>query len=726
LTKDIQLAGKQNKRLLIRTDASTDIGVGHVMRCIALAQAWLDSGGQADFALARGADELGNRLHAEKMRISKVGAIPGSQEDLRETVDLAAAQRVEWLVLDGYHFSMDYRQQLENQNLHLLFIDDHGNYAPYRSEIVLNVNPQASGAMYGFSDSRPGFLLGTRYALLRREFLLFPRSSVEVPEKAHRILVTFGGSDSDNVTLQVLQALEEITDLKLQITIVVGATNPNKPSLQAQVAGSCHAATLLSDVNNMPQVMSQSDLAITAGGATCQELAFMEVPMFLLTIADNHEETVEAYSRAQAAVSVGWFNRIDRKNLVNSLRQVIADKKVRVEIRSNARRMVDGRGAQRVVEAMCFPKFQASRSNGPMSPVPHRSRWELGSEFHWMGLPQPPFLDWPKAANGYLLARHAIADLLRARIVKGNALWLPTYFCPEVAESCHDICTIREYRDSPDWNEPDWESLRPSPGDVVLAVNYFGVRSGEPWDRWRQTSNCVLLEDHSQDPFSTWALHSNADFAVVSARKTLPIADGALLWSPIGKQLPPQPKDGDWNGVALKTAAMMLKAEYLQGEGDGRLKAVFRDFQLRGEQMMRASRMSAISPPSFAYLADGVPESWRKQRSKNARYLSGRLDQLGHTNLLFNDWPEDVVPFAIPIVFSTQQERNECQSSLQKRDIYCPVHWVVQTLDQGALSLSERILSLPVDQRYSEADMNRIVEVLASDRAEQAAEAGNR
>jgi hypothetical protein len=76
-----------------------------------------------------------------------------------------------------------------------------------------------------------------------------------------------------------------------------------------------------------------------------------------------------------------------------------------------------------------------------------------------------------------------------------------------------------------------------------------------------------------------------------------------------------------------------------------------------------------------------------------------------------------------PFCFSTQQERDEC---LQESDIYCPVHWVVQTVDQDAISLSERMLSLPVDQRYSEADMNRIVEVLASNRAQQAAEVEHR
>lgn len=355
-----------------------------------------------------------------------------------------------------------------------------------------------------------------------------------------------------------------------------------------------------------------------------------------------------------------------------------------------------------------------------MNAPPNRPRCEIGSEFHWLGLPEPPLLRWQQPAAWYMLARHAIADLLRAAPLAGHALWLPTYFCPEVAESCRDICAIREYRDSPGWAEPDWKSLRPGALDVVLAVNYFGVRAGEAWSLWHRNSGCILLEDHSQDPFSSWAMTSTADFVVVSARKTLPIADGALLWSPAGRELPTPPPDGDWNGIVLKTAALILKAEYLRGRGGPELKTHFRDFQLRGEQMMRRSMISAISPPSFNYIADGVPTSWRETRARNARYLVGKLSNDTTMKCLFNDWPTNAIPFALPILFPTEQERDEYQSLLRENHIYCPVHWVVETADRDALTLSKRILSLPVDQRYIESDMDRIVKVLAADRTQKA------
>jgi len=346
------------------------------------------------------------------------------------------------------------------------------------------------------------------------------------------------------------------------------------------------------------------------------------------------------------------------------------------------------------------------------------AHWELGSEFHWAGLPPGPFFPWPQPAVWFMLARHAVAALVQTSIRQKASdkptLWLPSYFCPEVADACRDSCEIREYRDLPTLPEPDWKSLRPKALDIVLAVNYFGVREAEPWRLWRQKNDCILLEDHSQDPFSEWAVSSTADFAFASLRKTLPIADGAILWSPQGRGLPKQPPDGDWNGVALKLAAMMLKREYLSGCGDAALKAQFRDFQLRGEAIYRTSRISAISPPSAGYLANGAPKEWRTRRLENARHLIGQLPGARDQQLLFEKFADGGVPFAVPILLATEAEREATQLLLQRHRIYCPVHWVCRTDDLEAVALSRRILSLPVDQRYSSTDVDRIAEVIVS------------
>lgn len=342
------------------------------------------------------------------------------------------------------------------------------------------------------------------------------------------------------------------------------------------------------------------------------------------------------------------------------------------------------------------------------------ARWELGSEFSWCELPDAPLLSWPKDARWYLLGRHAVAALLQCHSQAKPRLWLPSYFCGEVAESCQQYCELSEYRDDPRWPQPDWASLRPTKEDFVVAVNYFGVRSPESWCEWRAHNECFLLEDHSQDPFSSWCFGSNADYAFASLRKTLPIPDGGLLWSPRGLRLPEQlgQDDGDWTGSALKMAAMFHKTNYLHGKGTVDLKPCFRDLQLRGEQRLRRARTSSISPYSYAYIAQGVPEVWRKQRLNNVRHLLKRLEDLTFATPLFNSWPDGAVPFAFPLIFGSRKERDECQAYMQRHKMYCPVHWACQTSDAQALDLSSRILSLPVDQRYGREEMDRLADTL--------------
>jgi UDP-2,4-diacetamido-2,4,6-trideoxy-beta-L-altropyranose hydrolase len=347
--------------LLIRADANAEIGTGHVMRCVALAQAWRDGGGRVTFVLAPGGAEIHERLRSEGFEVSVISADPGGSEDAGQTAELCARNEAEWLVLDGYGFSQDYRNEIRSAAHNLLLVDDHGAFAPYNCEVVLNTNVYTSDAMYPDRRTQTRFLLGPRYALLRREFLEVQRGRADVPERATRLLVTLGGADPHNVTLQVVEALKELDDLRLELTVVLGASNRHRASVERALNQFPQAAQLLLNVANMPELMARSDLAISAGGGTCDELAFLRVPMFLITIAKNQEQAVEAYCRNKAAVTGGWFEVLDKSRLVRSLRDLIGDRRLRGELAEKAGDMVDGHGAQRVVETICRTGTRAAR-----------------------------------------------------------------------------------------------------------------------------------------------------------------------------------------------------------------------------------------------------------------------------------------------------------------------------------------------------------------------------
>jgi hypothetical protein len=340
-------------------------------------------------------------------------------------------------------------------------------------------------------------------------------------------------------------------------------------------------------------------------------------------------------------------------------------------------------------------------------------RWELGSEFHWMGLPAAPSLSWPVSAAWYSLARHAVIDL--ATELKAQAIWVPEYFCHDVAENWRASLPVRLYRDDPRRAEPDWKTLQAGPRDLVIAVNYFGVREGKAWGAWRRKHDCVLVEDHSHDPFSPWALKSRADFAFCSLRKTLPVPDGAILWSPHKLPLLSVSEGTEWTGSALKLAAMMWKSDYLAGRTSLDAKTTYRGLQADGEKRLERSAPSTISPWSAKYLENGVPVEWRNRRSSNAAALLKSLEGWTGAQPLFKEWPANATPFAAVLVFPSQSVRDEYRAYLSSRGVYCPIHWEAPgSAAEEVKELASCVLTVPTDQRYTTEDMERVAAILRS------------
>ena len=276
------MATVTGKPLVIRADADSRLGTGHVMRCLALAQAWQDAGGRALFLMAPAPPALKTRLLSEGMEVLALEHGSGSPEDARETAQLARSRGADWVVVDGYHFGADYQRLIKDSGLRLLCIDDYGHAAHYSADLVLNQNINATEELYPSREANTRLLLGTRYVLLRREFWPWRGWRREIPAVARKVLVTLGGGDPDNVTLKVIQALAQVEIEGLEAVVVVGAANPHLQELQAVVKDLPFPIRLESNVTNMPELMAWADVAITAGGSTCWESAFMGLPALRL------------------------------------------------------------------------------------------------------------------------------------------------------------------------------------------------------------------------------------------------------------------------------------------------------------------------------------------------------------------------------------------------------------------------------------------------------------
>ena len=334
--------------LLVRCDASVAIGTGHAMRCLALAQAWQDIAGRAVFAMARSTAAVERRLQRERMGVTRLQVEAGSADDAKATIALARAQTAAWVVVDGYDFGADYQAALKQRGLKLLCVDDNGDGGPYCADLLLNQNAHATEALYAGKAPGVQLLLGPRFCLLRREFGAWHGWPREVPERVKRILVTMGGSDSDNFTLRVIDAMRRVEKDDLETTVVVGGSNPHVDLLESAVRdGGGAAFSLVKDPANMPELLSAADLAVAGAGTTCWEMCLLGLPALICVLADNQEAIASTLASRGIARSLGRSKDVSVDRIQEELLSLLDDPGERQRMSERGRALVDGNGAGR-------------------------------------------------------------------------------------------------------------------------------------------------------------------------------------------------------------------------------------------------------------------------------------------------------------------------------------------------------------------------------------------
>ena len=337
--------------LLIRADASIAIGTGHAMRCLALAQAWQDAGGPAVFAMAEATSAIQRRLVAEGCEVVSVSSAAGTAEDARQTIALGREQKAEWIVVDGYHFAADYQRALKAAGFKILFLDDYGHSQHYSADLVLNQNVCARAERYIDREPQTRLLLGPRYCLVRREFGAWRDWNREVLPLCYHVLVMMGGSDSENLTARVIQALALAGLEDVGTTVVVGGSNPHFVMLQNLAAQSGQKITLRRDVSNMAEPMAAADVAISAAGSTCWELCLLGLPALLVDVADNQSELAKELDRRGCAIRVG-DRTVSLERIAEQLKRLGGSQELRQSLSQRSRELVDGDGAMRVVSVL--------------------------------------------------------------------------------------------------------------------------------------------------------------------------------------------------------------------------------------------------------------------------------------------------------------------------------------------------------------------------------------
>jgi len=335
--------------ILVRADANVSIGTGHVMRCLALVQACQDDAGSATFAAAEITPALSRRLAAEKIGVRSIEAAAGSRDDARQTAILAQEANAGWVVIDGYQFDANYQTQIAQAGLKLLAIDDTGEAGRYTANLLLNQNLHACPTLYRNRGLHTRLLLGPRFALLRREFRRWDNWKRSTSADVKRILVTMGGSDPEDVTSLIIKSLAQSNLGTAKLTVLVGGSNPRREAILQQIAKEHLEAELIADADDVPGLLASSDIAISGAGTTCWEMCLLGLPALLIELAPNQHEIGQRLQDLGAATFLGRSQDISSGVIARELEALIEFPERRKKMSENAQRIVDGKGAARVL-----------------------------------------------------------------------------------------------------------------------------------------------------------------------------------------------------------------------------------------------------------------------------------------------------------------------------------------------------------------------------------------
>ncbi len=336
--------------LLIRADASSEIGLGHVMRCLALGSAWQARGGRAVLAVTELPSAVREHLEAAGLVVRAIDAVPGGDDDLRLTLNAAGELGASWIVLDGYRFPSNWHRRVRDAGRHVLVLDDHAHLDRYEADLVLNQNAAANQTSYLNRAAHTRLLLGCSFALLRREFWADADERVIAPV-ARRVLVTLGGADLNDIGRIVTRSLVPMVDDGLEVDLVIGSAVPADAPFRTHAAGLGDGFTIHADGPSMRSLMERADLAITGGGSTGLELARLGVPGLAVVLAENQASLARALAEAGCSELLGTAGIDDiGARLAERLPALVADSDRRERMSRAGRDLVDGRGATRVVE----------------------------------------------------------------------------------------------------------------------------------------------------------------------------------------------------------------------------------------------------------------------------------------------------------------------------------------------------------------------------------------
>lgn len=364
------------KTVAFRVDASTDIGTGHFMRCLAVADALKRRGARVRFVSRHAPQHLRELVAASghdfvafraARRSDSTDELPHSpwlgtsqRTDAQDAVEALSDQLWDWVVVDHYALDARWEFALRKTAKRLMAIDDLANRM-HDCDVLIDQNlyEDMDRRYAGKVPAHCQLLLGPQYALLREEFRRLHQSVKPRNGQVKRVLVFFGGVDTRGHTAEAVAALATLGVQDLQVDVVIGPQYPRRQKIESacnEHGFACHVYT-----ERMAQLMAAADLAIGAGGSASWERCCLGLPTLILCGANNQKQLIED-AALNGLVYAPAMHSGGAASLADHLRALLDNPALLRSMSRNGLKTVDGRGTERVLRSIGYGTVTVRRA----------------------------------------------------------------------------------------------------------------------------------------------------------------------------------------------------------------------------------------------------------------------------------------------------------------------------------------------------------------------------
>jgi len=316
--------------ILFRCDANMDTGLGHLSRCIGLAEAFAEIGVESRFA--------GNFAPAAEMLLSSAGipfrGLPPLTEegDAKDSLNEIAETGVDTVIVDNYRISEAHLDAMKKEGAQVVVIDDFARFTGSPYSLLLNFTVHAEG--YSYPQGEAAYLLGPKFFLTRRRLRGIRQKMARRSGDVRRLLIAIGGTDRHGLALRVVQSLAAAAP-SLIVRVAVGAAD--RKDLDEALAAFPAGSAVLPNQRDLADEFTAADACISGGGLTKYECAYLGLPVAVLSQTEDQASETIGFAGLGLAFDLGFGPEETEEQLTRGVDRFLQDADLRTALGSAGR-----------------------------------------------------------------------------------------------------------------------------------------------------------------------------------------------------------------------------------------------------------------------------------------------------------------------------------------------------------------------------------------------------